>query len=83
MERHVFGGIRDRGGDDDYRGGVVVLRNTDGDTRGETKSGAEGRSGDEAAGRGNTGKSTSAAADEAGARGCHGARPELRGGIAD
>ena len=49
---------------------------------GTQESGAEERSGDKAAGGGDTRKATSVAANEAGEGGSHRARPELRGRIA-
>ena len=52
---------------------------TEGGTR---KSGADGRSGDAMAGGGDTGKASSATANETGAGGRHGARLEQRGRVA-
>ena len=49
---------------------------TEGGTR---ESGVDKRLGDAMAGEGNTGKASSAAADESGVGDCHGARPEQRG----
>ena len=56
-------------------------RDADGVGRGAQESGVGGLSGDATEGRGNTGKATSAAADEAGAGSRQGQRPGLRGGV--